>query len=132
MTSTDISAAPKAVMVVDDETDIIFIFTKSLELAGYGVFAFSDPVAALEHFRLNADRYGLVISDVRMPRMSGIEFATNVRKLDASIPIIFMSAFEMGSLKISPELNIAKFLQKPVSPSQLKQIVSKYVAVAAK
>jgi two-component SAPR family response regulator len=67
-----------------------------------------------------------------MPRMSGIEFATNVRKLDASIPIIFMSAFEMSSLKISPELNIAKFLQKPVSPSQLKQIVSKYVTVAAK
>lgn len=132
MTSTDISATPKAVMVVDDESDIVLIFRKSLELAGYGVFAFSDAVSALEHFRLNTDRYGLIISDVRMPRMSGIEFATKLRAIDSSIPIIFMSAFEMSSLQILPELNIAQFLQKPVTPSQLKQIVSKYVTIAAK
>jgi CheY-like chemotaxis protein len=132
VTSTGISTTPKAVMIVDDESDIVLIFRRSLELAGYGVFAFTDPVTALEHLKSNAGRYGLIISDVRMPGMSGIEFAIKVREIDASIPFILMSAFEMANLDIPPALNITSYLRKPVSPNQLKAIVSKYVTIAAK
>lgn len=118
-------------MVVDDEPDIVFIFRKSLELAGYGVFAFTDPVAALEHLKIHSDRYSLVISDIRMPNMDGIEFAENVRKVANSIPIILMSAFDMSNLDIPEEVRIERLVQKPVTPLQLREIVSSYIALNA-
>jgi DNA-binding NtrC family response regulator len=119
-------------MVIDDESDIILIFRKSLELSGYGVFAFTDPIEALEHFKLNKDRYGLIISDVRMPQMTGLELFTKIREIDTSIPLILMSAFETASTEINPALNISIFLQKPIKPRQLNEIVSKYLPLAAK
>ena len=114
-------------MVLDDETDIVYIFRKSLELSGYGAFAFTDPVMALEHLKNNADRYGLIISDVRMPKMNGIEFAEEVRKIAPSVSIVLMSAFSTGDLKIPTKLKIADVLQKPISPKQLKDTVAKYI-----
>lgn len=132
MTSTDTATTSKAIMIVDDESDIVLIFRRSLELAGYSVFAFTDAIEALEHLKLYMDKYGLIISDVRMPNMTGLEFATKVREINASIPFILMSAFDLTTQDISPALSIAMFLQKPVTPSQLKQIVSKYVSIPAK
>ena len=114
-------------MVLDDETDIVCIFRKSLELTGYGVFAFTDPIMAFDHFKSNIDRYGLIVTDVRMPNITGIEFAMEIRSLNSDVAIILMSAFDMKDLGIPQGLKITELLQKPVTPSQLKDVVSKYV-----
>lgn len=132
MTSTSNVASTKAVMVLDDESDIVFIFRKSLDLAGYGVFQFTDPLLALDHLQNNAERYGLIISDVRMPGMSGIEFAGKVRVISRSIPIILMSAFNMADLNIPPELNVTTLLQKPVTPIQLREMVSSFISLPSR
>jgi two-component system C4-dicarboxylate transport response regulator DctD len=132
MTSIDTTTTSKAIMIVDDESDIVLIFRRSLELAGYNVFAFTDAIEALEHLKLYMDKYGLIISDARMPNMTGLEFATKVRGINASIPFILMSAFDLATQDISPALSIAMFLQKPVMPSQLKQIVSRYISIPAR
>ena len=117
-------------MVLDDEGDIVFIFRKTLELAHYGVFAFTDPELALEHFKINSDRYGLIITDVRMPGLNGINFAEKVRELSPDITIILMSAFGMAELDIQPELKITELLQKPITPIKLRETVAKYIKVA--
>lgn len=127
MTATATNITSKAIMILDDEDDIVFIFRKSLELAGYGVFAFTDPELALEHLKTNADKYGLVISDVRMPKMDGREFVEKVRALLPSISIILMSAFSMADMRIGSEAKIAELIQKPITPIKLKEVVSKYV-----
>lgn len=114
-------------MVLDDESDIVALFRKSLELAGFGVFAFTEPLSALEHLRQNADRYGLIISDVRMPKMDGIEFAMEARKVSPSLKIILMSAYNMSGMEFPSELIIDELMEKPVSQTKLKAIVSKYV-----
>lgn len=131
MTTTDLVASTW-IMIVDDEPDICAILRKMLELGGYKVFAFTDPRLALEHFSLNNAKYGIVISDVRMPHMNGTELAAKIREVNSVIPIMLMSAFEPNTLNISQSLNIAKFLQKPISPIQLKQAVSDYLRVPAK
>jgi CheY-like chemotaxis protein len=59
--------APKKVMIVDDEPDIVAIMELSLKGSGYSVGAFTSPGKAVEEIRTNDD-YALVISDVRMPR----------------------------------------------------------------
>ena len=114
-------------MILDDESDIVYIFKKALELAGYRVFAFTDPDLALEHLQANAESYGLIISDIRMPKMDGREFVEKVRTFAPNINIILMSAFSMADLKIGFELKIAELVQKPITPIKLKEVVSKYV-----
>ena len=131
MTSNELTMPSKAVILVDDEKDVGLVFKRYLEISGYEVFSFTDPLLALEHFKLDKSRYGLIISDIRMPKMTGLELASRIRELDRSIPIVLMSAFEKASMDISPSLNISSFLEKPVSTSALKAIVGKYIEVTA-
>lgn len=117
----------KSILVLDDESDIVFTLKRSLEVSGFPVFGFTDPFLALEHFANNVDRYALVLTDVRMPNMDGLEFASNVRKLSRRVKILLMSAFDMNDLEIEPSLGIAALLQKPLSPIQLNEIVAKHI-----
>ena len=67
------------IILLDDEPDIVSVFGKVLQLSGYGVNGFTDPPKALEFFAKNRDKCSLVITDLRMPHMNGIDFAANVR-----------------------------------------------------
>src|SRR5437868_9252887 len=100
-------------MIVDDEPDIGLVIKMSLERAGCSAYAFTSPAQAVEQFKLNADKYGLVISDVRMPEMNGMELVARIRELDTSIPVILMSAFATIS-DVDPGMNIAGLLEKPI------------------
>ncbi len=62
------------ILIVDDEFDIIRIFKQALKKKGFHVFGFTDPLLAVKHFQINVKRYGLVISDPRMPAMNGYKF----------------------------------------------------------
>ena len=68
---------PVFVAVVDDEPDLAYLFRDALsEIPQTRVFAFSDPLLALEHVRANSENYGCVISDYRMPSITGVELLT--------------------------------------------------------
>ena len=62
------------IQVVDDEFDIVNIIKLYLQGKGLIVFGFTDPLLALEHFRINFKNYTLIVSDIRMPGMNGFEF----------------------------------------------------------
>lgn len=109
-----------SILVVDDELDIVLIFKQALSRQGYTVFGFTDPLLALEHFKLNSSDYGLVITDVRMPRMSGFELAANIKVIKPDAKVVFMSAFEVSDLEFSmPGVKINDFLRKPVNVKTL-------------
>lgn len=109
-----------SILVVDDELDIVLIFKRALSRQGYTVFGFTDPLLALEHFKLNSSDYGLVITDVRMPRMSGFELAANIKVIKPDAKVVFMSAFEVSDLEFSmPGVKINDFLRKPVNVKTL-------------
>lgn len=116
----------KSILVLDDESDIVFTFKSYLEASGFAVYGFTDPVLALEHFENNVGHYSLVLTDVRMPNMDGLEFAARVRKLSRRVRILLMSAFDMKDLAVESSLEISEILQKPLSPLQLREIVSKH------
>lgn len=132
MTASDFAIQPKAIILVDDEPDIVAIFKRALEFAGYTVFGFTEPDKALEHIKSNPETCGLIISDVRMPNINGIELANRVRQIKLAIPFVLMSAFETANLGVPPELKIAAFLQKPVRPIELKNLVCSYLPLEAK
>lgn len=114
------------VMLVDDEIDIIGLFTEILTLNGISVRPFTNAEEALREFEQNHSYYKLVISDVRMSPMSGIEFIKKLREIDANIKVILMTAFEMEGSQLR-EIDTDEFFNKPIVMSNLVQIVKKYV-----
>jgi DNA-binding NtrC family response regulator len=113
------------VMLVDDEIDIIGLFTEILTLNGISVRPFTNA-EALNEFEQNHAYYKLVISDVRMSPMSGIEFIKKLREIDANIKVILMTAFEMDRSQLR-EIDTDEFFNKPIAMNNLVQIVKKYV-----
>src|SRR4029079_12253792 len=118
------SAPPQSILVVDDELDIVIIFRQALSKQGYSVFGFTDPALALEHFKLNAKDYRLVITDLRMPHMSGFELAASIKAIKPDAKIVLMSAFEIGDLEFSmSRAKIKDFFRKPIDIRTLVQKV---------
>ena len=119
------------ILIVDDEFDIISIFKQALMKKGFHVFGFTDPLLAVKHFQINAKRYELVISDLRMPGMNGYEFVKKVNEIKPEIKIFLMTAFEINDVefkKLLPKVKIEGLLQKPFSLADLVNTVSKYIS----
>jgi CheY-like chemotaxis protein len=124
-------ATSKSILALDDDFDIIVIIKSVLQRQGFVVFAFTDPYLALEHFKINANDYGLVISDVRMPGMNGFEFVRRVKELRPDIKTILMTAFEINDIKNSKllpaDIMIDAYIQKPISIQALTSLTEKHV-----
>ena len=114
------------VMLVDDEIDIVGLFSEVLTMNGINVHPFTDPEEALQDFEINHDRYVLVISDVKMKPISGIEFIKKLRELDSKIKVIMMTAFEIDGNQLK-QLDNDEFFDKPIRINDLVQVVKKYV-----
>lgn len=115
------------IMVLDDDFDIVFPIKRGLQRNGYTVFAFTDPHLALEHFKINSSKYYLVISDLRMPSMNGLEFLKNVKRIRSDIKIFLMTAFEIDDLESSiTSLKVNEFIAKPFPIEKLNAIIDKY------
>src|SRR5919199_3006634 len=118
------------IQVVDDEFDILNVIKLYLKQVGLNVFGFTDPLLALEHFRINCKNYILVISDIRMPGMNGFEFTQKVKEISPAIKVLLMSAFEINSIELSTGLGEAKvegFIEKPISLHELNKVIQEHI-----
>lgn len=118
----------KLVAIVDDEDDIVKLFRDALgTINGITVFTFTDPVMALEHFKLNKENYVLVISDLRMPGLTGTELIKELKKSNRFIRTILMTAI-MTNDNLFQEFTkkelINGFLQKPIRLDDLRAEVN--------
>jgi two-component system catabolic regulation response regulator CreB/two-component system response regulator ChvI len=82
--------AKPRLLVVDDETDINLTFKTGLEVKGFIVDAFSDPILALSNFKPGV--YDLLLLDVRMPQINGFELYEKIRKIDSNVKAYFITA----------------------------------------
>jgi DNA-binding NtrC family response regulator len=85
----------RIVSIVDDELDISELFHDALsnKIAGISVVSFNDPVIALEHFTANKKNYALVIADLRMPGLNGMDYIKKIKDLNPLIRTILMTPF---------------------------------------
>ena len=93
---------------------------------GVNVRAFTNPEEALKDFKQNRANYKMVISDVRMSPISGIEFINRVRQIDSNIKVVLMTAFEIEGNQLR-EIHTDAFFNKPIKINELVQVVKKYV-----
>jgi DNA-binding response OmpR family regulator len=108
------------IAVVDDERDIADILKRGLEQNGFKVDSFTDPELALRNFKPNT--YDLMIIDIRMPKLNGFDLYRELRKKDAAIRVVFLTAFEIyyeEFRKIFPTIDVRAFIRKPVSIASL-------------
>jgi two-component system, OmpR family, response regulator ChvI len=125
-TSHSHSNNPRKILIVDDEPDITSAFSMILEMNGFEVDTYNDPLLALSNFK--PDLYGLVLLDIRMPKMNGFELYRKIKDMDNKMEVCFITAFEdyreefKGSF---PELEEAKyFIRKPKAIEDLVKHVA--------
>ena len=120
----------KIVSIVDDEIDITELFHDALsnEIASITFVSFNDPLIALEHFIDNKKNYALVIADLRMPGMNGLELLKKIRKFNPKVRTVLMSAYEIDNDPVFrgyvKQGVIDKFIQKPISVRTFYEQVS--------
>jgi DNA-binding response OmpR family regulator len=108
---------PRKILVVDDEPKISQLVSDYLERAGYGVQVAHDGKTALSHAR--TDRPDLIVLDLGLPQMDGLDFTREFRK-SSNAPIIMLTARSEESDKlIGLELGADDYITKPFSPREL-------------
>ncbi len=96
----------RSIIVVDDEPELASLFKAFLKNQGYDVVSFTDPVLALEYYKKTSDKHSLIITDLRMPGICGIDLAMKVREFDNKIKIFLMTAFDVKIWKIEKTLKM--------------------------
>jgi DNA-binding NtrC family response regulator len=118
-----------SVSIVDDDIYISKLFDDALRenITGISVFSFTDPVIAFEHFVNNKDNYVLVISDLRMPGLNGLELLKKVKTLNPKVRTILMSAYNFEEEELYQSYMIEEVInstiEKPVTMNKLYQTV---------
>jgi DNA-binding response OmpR family regulator len=82
------------ILLVDDEYDITLAFKIVLEESGFVVDSFNDPLLALMNFK--AGIYGLLLLDIKMPKMNGFELFRQLIKIDGKVKVCFITAFDVS------------------------------------
>ncbi|MDQ4012247.1 MAG: response regulator [Thermoproteota archaeon] len=118
-------AEKNRVLLVDDEPDVVYLVKKSLERNGFVVDAYTDPILALQNFKGGV--YSLLLLDIKMPKINGIEFFRTVEKEDDKVKVCFFSASEYLTSNVKDKLYNSPdkflFISKPISiPEMTRQI----------
>lgn len=115
--------------MVDDDIDITRLFHDVLcqNILEASVYAFNDPVSAIEHFTGNKGDYALIISDLRMPGLNGLELLKKVKAANPKVRTILMSAYNFDEdptyQQYMKEGIIDTSIEKPVTIHRLCQRV---------
>ena len=112
-------------MLVDDEPDIVYLVKIGLERNGFKVDSYTDPLLALQNFK--GGLYHLLLLDIKMHKMDGIELFNRIEKEDDEVKVCFFSASEyLASIYKKSFQNSSDrflFVSKPISiPEMIKQI----------
>jgi CheY-like chemotaxis protein len=131
-TSQPFSVEKKKILVVNDEPDVTTMLKMTLERAGFRVDTLTDPLLALKNYKPHL--YDLVILDVIMPDMSGLELYTQLKRKDSGINVCFLTAssepYREELLKENyNQLSKELFLEMPLPTSEIIREIKKRMQI---
>ena len=106
------------IMLVDDQPDMLFTYRSFLEGQGFKVHTFTDPTVALRQFaKEDTSKYDLVVMDIRMPQLNGLQLYQRLRAINSTVRILFVTALDAADELISllPDVASNQVIMKPVS-----------------
>ena len=119
----------RIVGIIDDALDITQLYQDAIygHVHEISVVCFNNPVTAFEHFKDNKEDYALVISDLRMPNLNGLDLLKKIRLLNSNVRTILVSAYEVKEDKVFQKYmedgTIDLFIEKPIPIDWLRQKV---------
>jgi DNA-binding response OmpR family regulator len=128
---TDSSRGKKKgkILVIDDDTDMVYIVKAGLERKGFEVDGYIDPILALQNFKTGL--YQLLILDIKMPKMDGMDLLDRIKKEDDKKVCFFTASEEFASnyeniFNNSKDkfLTILKPISIPIMTKQIEQFLS--------
>ena len=117
------------VLVVDDESVVRRLVCTMLERAGFAVVEAGSGAEALNLFQQHRSRINLLLTDIIMPGMAGTELVENISKMNANIPVLFMSAF---CDRLDPRMERFVCIAKPFTNEELIGTVQKALVNTAR
>jgi two-component system, cell cycle response regulator CpdR len=119
MSEQDEVAGPK-ILLAEDDNDMRRFLARALTKAGYEVVSFDNGKAAYD--RLREEAFKLLLTDIVMPEMDGIELARRATELDPALKVMFITGF--AAVALNPENNAPKHAKVLSKPFHLKDLVN--------
>jgi CheY-like chemotaxis protein len=114
-------------MIVEDEPNVRFVFRAALESESYTLATAEDGETALRW--LNQEPYDLVLLDLRMPGIGGMEVLRRLRLAGNDVPVVVITAHDSVPNAVEAmKLGAIDFLAKPLTPEALRQVVAEVLA----
>jgi DNA-binding NtrC family response regulator len=129
------SSNDRIVSIVYDDASTATFFHEALgqNIDGVSVLSFIDPITAFEHFAENKENYALVISDLRMPGLNGLELLKKVKTSSPKVRTILMSAYNFEEEELYQQYMkegvINSTIEKPVTMNRLYQRVTEQLLI---
>ncbi len=113
---TTMTEGSETIMFVDDEESLVELARESFGECGYTIKTFENGRQALEAFRQTPDKYDLIVTDMNMPFMNGIDLARKVMELRPSIPVVLCTGYsKLINKEKALNLGIRRYLDKPLT-----------------
>jgi DNA-binding response OmpR family regulator len=120
----------KRVLIVDDEPDVTLVLKQVLDENGFEADSYDEPRLALNNFKAN--KYDLLLLDIKMPDINGLDLYQEMRKIDEKVKVCFLTASEMFYEKFRKEEPYSKFdkelfIAKPIENEELLDHLNKVI-----
>lgn len=118
------------ILLIDDEPDALLTYRLFLSDHGFKVNAFSDPASAMEHFSMVPKDYDLVLTDIRMKPVNGLQVYQKVKMASPDTKVIFISALDAADelVTVLPGVRAQDVIRKPVKLEAFTRIVKSAIA----
>ena len=114
------------ILFLDDEESIVRLCVRVLEKSGYRVTGHTNVTEALEEAVANPGQFKLILCDVTMPVMTGIEFAQRLQQAGVNIPLVLMTGYnDLITPEECEQLGVRDLLTKPFAPADLARVARK-------
>ena len=108
------------ILIVDDDADICAYMQTMLEASDYDVTTLSDPTIVVD--RIKDEEFHLLVIDLMMPRMDGIELISRIRKVDTDVAIVVFTGYPSVDTAVNAlKLNVSDYIQKPFEIDAFRQ-----------
>jgi DNA-binding NtrC family response regulator len=113
-----------SVLVIDDDPDILEYLQDFLSAEGYDVTTLSEPTVAVE--RIRDEVFHLVVLDLMMPKVSGLDLLAQIRAVDDDIAVIILTGYPtLDTATASIQHEVSAYIHKPFTPAEFRDVIAR-------